>query len=161
MSISVKIDKIGWDKLVNRIESKLSVKKIDAMLKKAAWQAQKQFVHAVKSKKGKGTGETSDSWKVIEVGKLRYEIVSTSKVAVYLEKGTKAHGPVSGKFLYIPLKPGIKTWRKGQVYGKDYVLAKKVKGITARKYLRPISLKVERRLKLDFILVLQKIGAGK
>jgi len=83
------------------------------------------------------TGNTRQSWKVYRMGG-EITLYNTSKVMRFLEKGTKAHGPKKAKALYIPLNrsAAIGGWRQGLVFGVDYVLAKRVKGIKARHIVR-------------------------
>ena len=70
------------------------------------------------------------SW-VTEELKDGFRIKNTNVVMIYLEKGTKAHGPVTAKRLYIPLKPEAVQWSKGLKFAEDFVLAKRVRGIRA------------------------------
>lgn len=160
MSITTRLDDTAWKRLVRRIERELKPAQLDKLLHKVAWGTQKRLVTTTRSKRGKGTGETSRGWKIIKIGFQQYEIVNTSKVALFLEQGTKAHGPKRGKFLYIPLRPGAAIWRKGLIFGKDYVLARRVKGIKAWKYLKPESLISKRDLRRRVLREFKKIRKG-
>lgn len=100
------------------------------VLKKVAWESFARLVIA--TPKGY-TGNTRQSWKVIPVPNVGYIVTNVSKVMLFLELGTKAHGPVKAKFLFIPLNrsAAIGGWTEGMVYGTDYVLAKRVRGMQA------------------------------
>lgn len=73
-------------------------------------------------------------------------VTNTSKVMVFLERGTRAHGPVTANALYIPLKKSAMIWRRGLVFGRDYVLAKRVRGIRARRIVETERPRAEERL---------------
>lgn len=89
----------------------------------------------------KWTGQTRRSWRVIKRGAASYQVTNISKVMRFLEMGTRAHGPKKAKRLFIPIN------RKGALagprlvfansskykVGKDFILAKRVKGIKAMK----------------------------
>ena len=60
-------------------------------------------------------------------------MINGNKIMGWLEEGTKDHGPVTKKALYIPLtRQAAFGWQPGFVYGRDYILRKRVKGIQAR-----------------------------
>ena len=104
---------------------------------------------AVVTKTPKGyTGQTRRDWHVYKrsgPGGSGYLVTNQSKVMFFLERGTKAHGPKTKKFLYIPLnrKAAIGGWNSRLVIGEDYILTKRVKGIKAMNIVKkqiPISL---------------------
>lgn len=135
-------DKKKWQKFIKRVQWKLSKSEIDGILSVIA----QKGVATLKSKmpqtpkvKGFLTGETANRWFTIKKGDGSYSIFNTSKVALFLEEGTKAHGPKTAKFLYIPLRANARVWRKGLVFGRDFILVKWVKGIDAMHYLTPAS----------------------
>lgn len=76
------------------------------------------------------TGRTKKAWRKIKTDN-GWILRNKSNVMLFLEKGTRAHGPVRAKFLFIPLtrRAAINGWRRGYVFGVDYVLAKRVRGI--------------------------------
>jgi hypothetical protein len=135
MSVEFEWDEKKWQEFTKKIIKQLSDDKIDSILQATAYRGLKHIVSSMP----KRTGALGRSWYVDKRKKSEYLISTTSKVALFLEDGTKAHGPKVKKFLYIPLRPGAATWRKGFVFGKDFILVKRVKGIKARKYLKPIS----------------------
>jgi len=139
-------DQAKWDEFVKKIEKHFSKEKIDKIIEATAYKGLKKIVSIMP----KRTGALGRSWHVNKASIGEYQIVSANKVALFLEEGTRAHGPVTAKFLYIPLRPGAATWRKGFVFGKDYVLVKRVKGIKARKYLKPVSEDIMKMMVTDF-----------
>lgn len=94
--------------------------------------AQKTHAALVQATPKKWTGQTRRSWRVIKQPG-GYRVTNLSKVMLFLEEGTKDHGPVEKKFLFIPLnrKAAIGGWNPGLVIGVDYILRKRVRGITA------------------------------
>jgi len=69
------------------------------------------------------TGQTKMGWKIRKFGNANWQLYNENKVALFLEEGTKDHGPVTAKFL---------QWRTAQ---GSYRRAKRVRGIQARYYL--------------------------
>ena len=104
-------------------------------LKKVAVHAMGRLIQETPKNKLGGGGMTRRKWSLLNYSSGRFvgfEINNTSKVMRFLEYGTKSHGPRTAKFLYVPLKKkAIYGWSEGLKFGKDYVLAKKVKGIPA------------------------------
>jgi hypothetical protein len=154
MKAEFKLDDQKWQAFLGRIKKQLTSIEVDKTIKATAYWGLREVVKAM----AKRTGALKRSWKVNEpaIPGGEYAIESDSKVAKYLEDGTKAHGPKTAKFLYIPLRPGAAVWRKGFVYGKDYVLAKRVKGIDGLKYLEPLAKRVLAQMVKNFE---QKVGA--
>lgn len=102
------------------------------------------------------TGLTRQKWTIIKVSGRGYIVTNSSKVMLFLERGTKAHGPVTAKFLYIPLNraAAIGGWHPGLQIGADYVLARRVRGIRAMNIVqseRPIILASLRQEMIRFI----------
>ena len=96
-----------------------------------ATEAAKSFGRMVRATPKGFTGNTRQSWELQRTGRGEWWIHNDNKVMRFLEYGTRAHGPVRAKRLYIPLnrRAAIGGWRRGLVFGQDYVLAKRVKGI--------------------------------
>ena len=148
MSLDVEFDEKKFKAFIKRIEDGLSKPVIEKIIEAAAWKGQRLFASTLHSK--------SIFWLVKKLDDGQ-QIFTANKVAWFLEDGTKAHGPKTAKFLYIPLRPGAATWRKGFVIGKDYILTKRVKGIKARKYLKPVSEKVFKDMLEDFAAHLRAV----
>lgn len=120
------------------------------------------------------TGQTRRSWVINKDGDTGHELTNTSKVMRFLENGTRAHGPKTAKRLFVPLTKraflagprGViaankaasataSSGKKGRkkklpfVVGKDFVFAKRVRGIRALnivKNTRPFALTTLRLL---------------
>lgn len=102
------------------------------------------------------TGATRRAWVVQPTGtgnSFGYKVANTSKVMVYLERGTRPHGPRRAKRLFIPLTrraaeagPRVvmadvisarRDRRKPKFrIGRDFVLAKRVRGIKPMHIIR-------------------------
>ncbi len=100
--------------------------------------AAKSFARVVTATPKGFTGNLRQQWQMTQAQPGEWHLFNLSKVMRFIEYGTKAHGPVRAKALYIPKtrSAAVGGWRKGLVYGKDYVLAKWVRGITARHIVR-------------------------
>lgn len=117
------------------------------------------------------TGATRRAWAIqpIQVGwkknSFGYRVVNTSKVMVYLERGTRPHGPRKAKRLFIPLTrraaeagPRVvmadvisarRDRRKPKFrIGRDFVLAKRVRGIRPMHIIRDAQPFMQRSLVL-------------
>ena len=114
------------------VSEKISIEKLKEVLKKVVEQSTDNLREKTPVK---WTGNVKASW-VTEELTDGFQIKNTNVVMLYLEKGTKAHGPVTAKRLYIPLKPEAAQWSKGLKFGVDFVLAKRVKGIRALNIVR-------------------------
>ena len=97
------------------------------------------------------TGNTRQRWKVMRVDGRGYRVTNSHKVMKWLEFGTKAHGPVRAKALFIPLtrSAALTGWREGMKYGVDYILRKRVKGIKGKFIIRAERKRVKERLKVE------------
>lgn len=127
--------------LLERLQLKITPEAVSAVVERVAWRTHAALIEATPVKY---TGQTRKSWQVNSTGPMDWEVTNPSKIMLYLEEGTKDHGPVTAKFLYVPLTrdASLGGWRQGMVFGTDYVLAKRVKGITARHIVelqRPVS----------------------
>lgn len=105
------------------------------------------------------TGNTRQRWVVIPIAGRGYVVTNTHKVMMFLELGTKAHGPVTAKMLYIPLNraAAIRGWHKGLVRGVDYVLAKRVRGIRAKHIVSSRREGVYQDMRSEMIAYLRRI----
>lgn len=152
MSATFDWDEKKWNDFTKRIQRNIESAKIDRVLVKVAYDG----LNTVRQAMPKKTGATRRSWGV-KKHKDGYLIASASKVSLFLEEGTRAHGPKVKKFLYIPLRPGAAVWRKGFVFGRDYILVKLVKGIKAIRYLKPASNEVLKIMVDEFSQHLRKV----
>ena len=158
---------------MTHLRKRFTQKGVDSVVKKVAWVTHRRLVQRTPKK---WTGNTRKSWRTYRLGPANYSVTNLSKVMVFLENGTRAHGPKRAKRLFIPLtrkaalagpRKVMESMKSGSAreggktpykIGKDFVLAKRVKGIKARRIVgsqRPLSritLKAEMRLHIRRIL---------
>ena len=160
-STQLNIDGDDVLRLYDRIERRLTPEALDPFVERIAFMTLRDVVEDTPKK---WFGQVRRSWAVRKIGAGFWTIENDNKIMLFLEEGTQAHGPVRAKALFIPLtrKAAVAhkeggTRSKGSttvtrsipsrggghrrststlVYGKDYVLAKRVKGITARHIAR-------------------------
>jgi hypothetical protein len=144
---------------LRRIKSGLTLSGVDKTVRKVAYVTHRRLIQQTPKK---WTGMTRRSWRVYRRGAARYSVTNRSKVMVYLERGTRAHGPKRAKMLFIPRTRKAALAGAGKVLdgvkngsfvpGRDFVLAKRVRGIKAMRIVekyRPfarITLKAAMRL---------------
>lgn len=130
---------------MRRMAARLTPAATDRVLGRAAYAVHAGIV--LKTPK-KWTGRTRAAWQVSHPRIGRYVVGNTSKVMKFLEDGTRAHGPVTAKALFIPLnrrtalagpaaviqaqRSGLRTF----VAGRDYIWRKRVRGIQPRYIVR-------------------------
>lgn len=121
-------------KAIERVIKGLSPEKQNLVVKKAAY---KTLAAVIREVPVGFTGNTRKSWQANQIDVAHWKVqidpsnTKAQEVMGFLEDGTKAHGPVKAQALYIPLKGlGLLGWNKDLIYGKHYVLAKWVMGIT-------------------------------
>lgn len=147
----IRIGKTGEGKVFVRILKGLAPEKLDRVVE---IQAFKTLGKLVKASPKKWFGQIRSGWRVtkIRVGARRLDIdpskttqngTSVADIARFVDQGTANNGqgyiyPKRKKKLYIPLKRTAVVWREGLVFGKDYVLVNRVKGIKARRFVAPV-----------------------
>lgn len=152
--LRITVNTIGARKRLRKIAKGMSVQGQRNVIMRAAW-----ITHArlVRSTPKRWTGQTRRGWTVIAASDKPAAVVTNiSRVMTYLERGTRAHGPVRARKLFIPLTRkaaqagaagvmranrqlsleqtfGTASARRRPpfVYGRDYVFAKRVRGIRA------------------------------
>ena len=170
---SVTVRGQGAQRLVRRLRTGLTKRKLHAVILKTAHVSRGRLV---RQKPRRWTGQTRRAWTVVTRSSGNVAILNRSKVMRFLEKGTRAHGPRSAKMLFVPLtrrafnagaRGVMRANRERQVreafgasnrgkrkyvFGRDYILTKRVRGIKAlhivRKY-RPfvvLTMRAEMRL---------------
>ena len=121
---------------LQKLRSALKPQAIDRIVDRVAFETLGELVKATPKK---WTGQTRKAWHVIRPEPGVRIVRNESKVMVFLERGTANEGtgyitPKTKKFLYIPLtRRAAGGWREGLVYGRDYVLAKRARGIKPRR----------------------------
>ncbi len=120
---------------INKIRNVFATGKHFKVYEKVAFKSLTRLV--IKTPKG-FTGLTRQRWAAIKVSGRGFVVTNDHKVMLWLERGTQAHGPVRAKFLYIPLNraAAIGGWHPGLQRGVDYILTKRVRGITAMNIVR-------------------------
>lgn len=78
----------------------MAPRKIDPVVDQAAWQTHARLVRQTPKK---WFGQVRAGWVVIRYGVAARLVVNRNKIMLFLEEGTKAHGP---REIYGPLKPG-------------------------------------------------------
>lgn len=137
------------------IRAALTPARQDSILKKVAFVWHARMVLRTPKR---WTGATRRAWRVVPHaagGRTGYRVHNDSAVMRFLERGTRAHGPVRAKRLFIPLTRraaqagprgvmranrqvslnyalGVST-RQAPAFrlGRDYLLVKRVKGVKA------------------------------
>ena len=133
-------------KLKDHLEgSNGAIRKVQALV------AQRTLARLVLATPKGWTGHTRQSWVTRQRLRGGYIVTNKSKVMLWLEKGTRAHGPVNKKFLFIPKtrKAALTGWSPEMKINVDYYLAKRVAGIKAMHIVqkeRRVSLEEYRRL---------------
>lgn len=91
------------------------------------------------------TGQMKASWKIVRYGK-GVKIDNTAPHFKFVDRGTRSHSARRVVSMVVPLKKGKRGKLKGQKRGRDYVMAKRVAGIKARKILEKSLPKIAERL---------------
>lgn len=108
----VKVDATEWNELMSKIQEKLGPEAQQRLMDKIALIAQRKLVELTPKK----TGGTRRAWQIEQPNPNSRVILNVSPVMGYLEFGTKAHGPVSGDFLFFKNQNGQlirKRWVAG------------------------------------------------
>ena len=120
--------------------AKAKLKKKEAFMQRRFRAEQKQVaddtIESLRSNTPSLTGKTRAAWKKERArgagGRFAfgYKIYNNKPTMIWLEDGTKAHGPVTASKLYVPRSAAARRgYRKGLKWGRDYVLADRVRGI--------------------------------
>jgi len=144
---------------LQRIQDGLSPEGIDSVIEKVALQTLADLVKATRDAIGvRPDGnrwnfeKPENKWIVSSAGTGKRLVSNNSKVMLWLDQGTKYHGPrkqfANVRFsnvkvgrsakrraaaLYIPLtRRAAAGYHHGLVFGVDYILVKRVRGIRAR-----------------------------
>lgn len=120
--------------------------------------AMRTYTALVQETPKKWTGNTRRSWQVIKNGEMSWSVTNKNKVMAFLEYGTKDHGPVKKKALYIPLtRAASYGWKPTFKMGTDYILRRRVKGIKARKIVEKQNKVTQTWLKADMKAFIREI----
>jgi len=133
------VDTSAAKAMLARLAAELTPEKADRTIEAAAFKVQAMVIIDTKeaimnyAKRPRwNIAKPENKWMVRKIENSRWEVVNADKVMRFLEFGTRAHGPVTKKFLYIPMvRRAAGGWRKGFKWGRDFILARWVKGIRA------------------------------
>lgn len=166
-----------------RLRQAMLPSRVDAVVRKSAWTTHGRLVMQTPKR---WTGQTRKNWTVTRRGSGRYSVWNRSeKVMLFLEKGTKAHGPKHAKRLFVPLTRkaalagakgvwrankemslkiafGLHTSRKQMPFvpGRDFVWAKRVRGIRPMRIVERNRELAEVTLKAHMRLHIRKAVTG-
>lgn len=103
-----------------------------------------------------------NKWFIKKPGQGARIIENADKVTRFLDEGTVAHGPVTKKFLYIPLVRAAAKWTAaaGLKWGVDYILVKWVRGITAKHFIPKVRKRAEKTLRTLMLAYVRKAVKG-
>ena len=105
-------------------------------------------LRSLKSKTPSSTGRTRKAWKMEKArgvgGRFAsgWRIENEQPTMLWLEGGTKSHGPVTANMLFLPRRPdplklpGRSGYKRGMKYGYDFILTKRVAGIKKHNIVR-------------------------
>jgi hypothetical protein len=91
----------------------------------------------------KFTGRTRAAWQIKRLSAAKYVVQNRNRVMRFIDGGTRAHGPKRARRMFVPKTKrafnagarGVFANPKRFKYGKDYVLARRVRGIKAMKII--------------------------
>lgn len=151
-------------KRIARMQGALTPQAIDQVVDRVALETHANLVKATPKR---WTGQTRAAWQIISPSLGVRIIRNDSKVMAFLERGTANNGqgyilPKKGKYLYIPLtRRAMGGWRQGFVYGRDYILKTRVRGIKARRIAEQEEVRARIRLRAAFVEHVRKaVGDG-
>lgn len=147
MTLNIKVTDAEVRKLLDKVKAGLTVQAQDSVVQRAAWRIHRGLVERTPKK---WTGHVRQGWQVKPVANSHYVVWNRTKVMTFLEKGTKAHGPVKARALFIPLnaktahmgakavhQANLTAHQNGQplpfLPGRDFIFRKKVQGIAPMK----------------------------
>ena len=149
------------DQVVRELEkvAKSITPRIKLGLRKVSTHAYKRLIQ--ETPKGY-TGQTRKSWKLFNYSSpksVSFEISNSSRIMKYLEDGTKAHGPRTAKYLFVPLNKttALKGITKSSKFGRSYVLTKRVKGIKGLHIVKKRARIVEKQAMLTLKRILSQL----
>ena len=96
----------------------------------------------------KWTGQVRRGWQITKAG-IGWQVTNLNKVMLFLERGTRSHGPRTAKALFIPLTRKAAMGGQDLKFGRDYIFAKRVKGIAARHIVRDQRVRTNDKLFAD------------
>lgn len=143
MTLTIQVTDAQVRQVLEKVKAGLTVQAQDQVVMRAAWRIHRGLVERTPKK---WTGHVRHGWAVKPVAPSHYVVWNRTKVMTFLEKGTKAHGPVRARALFLPMNArtahmgakavhaaNLAAHSAGQplpfVYGRDFIFRKKVAGI--------------------------------
>lgn len=124
------IDQAEWDKFIENVKQNLGHDAQQQVLEETAQEARRDLIELTPKK----SGGTRAGWQVYPGEDGGRKVQNTEATMLFLEQGTRDHGPVNAKSLFIPLRPTVLPKKGGgskYKFGVDFILTKRVKGIKA------------------------------
>lgn len=158
--IRVQIENRDLEKKLNRLRLVVSDGAFDKPVDAATWKAYAQLVELTPKKY---TGLTRRAWQVAKIGAGQRMLFNDSKAFFWLEHGT-GHStggyiyPKSKSVLFIPLnaRAALGGWNDSLKMGTDYILRRRVRGITARHIVRDFTPKAQEILRTEMVNFLKQ-----
>jgi hypothetical protein len=139
------------------VSAGLSRQAIQVLTQRVAGQV---FAEIVAATPVRWFGQVRAAWRFIPTptGAI---IRNDSRIFKFLDQGTRDHGPVRARFLYIPkTKAAAAGWRAGLKRGIDYILTKRVRGIKALHLIDRFRSRSRERLLIEAKQYIRELIAG-
>lgn len=123
--------------MLERVKDVMTPTGMDRVLEPIAFKTHREVVEATP----KLSGTLRGHWNVTHPKPAQYVVINKSKVMVFLEHGTGLTTggwikPKVARRLFVALSKKARERQPGLVYGVDYVLAKRVRGIKAHNIVK-------------------------
>ncbi len=155
---------------LNRLAKAMTPEAIDKVVDRAGLETHAVLVQATPKR---WFGQVRKSWAVQKPESGVRIVRNDNKVMLFLEEGTKAHGPkeiygplIEGQkrqknFLFVPIRQeAAGGWKPSLKFGVDYLLLKRVRGIRARHIVRTERPRAQARLKNGMKALVKTAIAG-
>lgn len=142
----------GAEALLSRLEVELSTDKLDLVVDGVAGRTFAKLVMDTKAAIGVrpdgsrwNIEQPENHWIIERPGDMQRKLMNKNKVMGYLERGTAGAGtgyivPRVKKLLFIPLRRvAAAGWNENLKRGVDYILARRVRGITPRRIVAQVA----------------------
>lgn len=161
--IKIRINSPLADNVFGAIRRALTPDSVDATLARAAARVLREVVERTPKR---WFGQVRRSWQAVKDGPGKWVVCNPHKVMKYLEFGTANAGtgyiyPKRARSLYIPLnRKASFGWNEDLVYGEDYILRKRVRGIKPRRIVERMQPFVENALLHEMRETVRRAIAG-
>lgn len=132
--LSVSVDARKLSRAIGKLRTSVTKASLDPAISKVS---DDTLRYARRKTPKRLTGKTREAWKKRRRGHASYYVENNTKVYKFIDNGTKAHGPKRARVMVLLLsKRALKAGVKGVLanrrrfrYGKDYAIARRVRGI--------------------------------